>query len=364
MKNVQTNHETKPLAAYDANKYSGKRVFITGITGFKGSWLAYSLYMSGAEVFGFALAPEEQSLFNILGLNDKIKWRCGDVRDKGALSDAVLSFDPHFVFHLAAQAIVSMGYSKPTYTFETNVIGVANVCDVCRNLNSIVGILIVTSDKAYENKEWVWGYSEKDELGGADPYSASKGAAEIVLSSFYRSFWRDRNVGFVSARAGNVIGGGDWSQHRLVPDLMRSYIHRKAFKIRNPNAVRPWQHVMEPVAAYLKLCWLASQHPTVVKGSYNFGPNTEDAVNVAQMINQIKLALDDDFPVEFEQNFDMEEANLLVLNCDKAKRILSWSPRWNLNKTVLMTAQWYSAYKANQNMTEVTKNQINEYNNQ
>lgn len=323
--------------------FRGKRVFITGHTGFKGTWLSLLLTKMGAEVMGFALEPEQSpSHFLLAGMQDKVSHVLGDIRDVTSLSSALENFKPEIVFHLAAQALVKKSYSEPVLTFDVNVMGSVNLLDVVRKCKTVRSLVYVTSDKCYENFEWVWGYRESDKLGGHDPYSASKAAAEIVFSAYSRSFYSARSdLGVATARAGNVIGGGDWSLDRIVPDCVRAIENGKPIYIRNPNATRPWQHVFEPLSGYITLAYKLYEHPQLYSGSWNFGPSTSEVRTVLDVASSIIQTLGRGSIEVTGSEEQPHEARLLQLNCDKAHQELGWHPRWGVDKTLLETAEWY-----------------------
>lgn len=345
------------------NSFSDKRVFVTGHTGFKGSWLVYLLKELGAEVMGYSL-PENQkkSHFNLLNLKDEINHVEGDIRNAKVLNNAINSFQPEYLIHLAAQSLVKESFKKPVITYETNVLGAVNLLDAVKNSNSIRSLVFITSDKCYENYDWIWGYRENDRIGGRDPYSASKGAAEIIFSSYERSFFCYREkLGAASTRAGNVIGGGDWAVDRIVPDCIRAIEEKQDLILRNPNATRPWQHVLEPISGYLLLATQLYNNPNIFSGSWNFGPPTSEVRNVEQVAKKIFFHLGSGkIKNELSEN-QHHEAGLLQLNCDKSNQLLGWTPRWNVEKTLKMTADWYRVFLDGGDIRNVTKNQINSY---
>lgn len=346
-----------------ADTYRGRRVFVTGHTGFKGSWLVALLQEMGAEVGGYALAPNtEPSHFELLGLADKMQSVIGDVCDLDLLSRSLQDFAPEIVFHLAAQPLVRKSYLDPVETFRSNVLGATHLLEAVRQTSSVQALVFITSDKAYENVEWVWGYRETDRLGGQDPYSASKGAAEIVYSSFDRSFFAHRSK-FASAvaRAGNVIGGGDWSADRIVPDCVRALRAGQPIKLRNPNATRPWQHVLEPLSGYILLGERLLNAPEQAKGAWNFGPSTYEVRTVQNVAEAIIQHLGTGQIEVVESKNQPHEAQLLQLNCDKAHQHLKWRPRWGVDKTLEATASWYSAYLKGADVSAITLGQIGEY---
>jgi CDP-glucose 4,6-dehydratase len=343
--------------------YAGRRVFITGHTGFKGSWLACLLNEAGADVMGFALPPTTTpNHFDLLGLAKKIKHVVGDIRDAGLLARTLYEFQPEFVFHLAAQALVRPSYDDPATTFSTNVMGSVNLLDAVRQCESVRSLVYITSDKCYENVEWIWGYRENDQLGGRDPYSASKAAAEIVFSSYARSFFEQRpSLGAATTRAGNVIGGGDWAVDRIIPDCMRAIEAGEPICLRNPGATRPWQHVLEPLAGYLLLAVRLYEEPQRWFGSWNFGPSTHE-VRTVQNVAEIIIGHLGKGSIEIiESKTQVHEARLLQLNCDKAHQLLDWYPRWHAEQTLEATALWYKAIMNGGNAEQITHAQIHAF---
>jgi len=343
--------------------FSGKRVLVTGDTGFKGSWLSYWLYLLGAEVAGYALPPErENDLFNLLGLERLIHHVTGDIRHLEDLERLFREFQPEIVFHLAAQALVRLSYDQPRLTFETNVGGSVNVLEAIRANHSVRVVIFVTSDKCYRNKEWIWGYRENDELGGRDPYSASKAAAEMVFAAYHDSFFLPRQeMGFASVRAGNILGGGDWAVDRLVPDIMKALIAGKPIVLRNPQATRPWQHVLDPLAGYLLLATQLYHAPKSFNGSWNFGPTGEAIQTVLDLTEKI-VAHWGSGSITVEKPQDAShEAGMLHLNCDKARRLLGWEPKWAFDKTIKETVLWYRNIMAGESAKSWTERQIKIY---
>ena len=342
--------------------FKGKRVLVTGHTGFKGSWLALWLTELGAQVAGFALPPKRQNdHFNLLDLSTKIQHIEGDIRDGEHLNSVVKDFKPDFIFHLAAQALVRASYDDPKTTFDTNVLGSVNVLEAARQLTSLTALVFITSDKCYFNKEWVWSYREEDQLGGRDPYSASKAAAELVFAAYQDSFFSNSlNMGAATTRAGNVIGGGDWASDRIVPDCIKALQEGKEIHIRSPYATRPWQHVLEPLSGYLLLAAKLAIEPKQYSSSWNFGPNSSAIKTVEDITNGIiqrwgsgKLLID--------KPDDRHEANLLHLSIDKAVHNLGWRPRWNFEKTLDYTVNWYSSVLSGESAYDVSRSQIKQY---
>lgn len=343
--------------------FRGKRVFVTGHTGFKGTWLTFLLSELGAEVMGYALSPEPgPSHFNLLNMQDKINHVVGDVRDASTLNNALQSFKPDIVFHLAAQALVKKSYTEPALTFDTNVMGSVNLLDAVRQCSSVRSLVYITSDKCYENLEWVWGYRENDQLGGHDPYSASKAAAEILFSAYSRSFLSSRpTLGAATARAGNVIGGGDWAADRIVPDCIRAIKNNQPIQLRSPNATRPWQHVLEPLSGYITLAAKLYEQPKRYGGSWNFGPSTSEVRTVQDVASAIVQTLGRG-SIEIVGSQDKHhEARLLQLNCDKAHQDLDWHSRWGVAKTFSTTADWYKAVMAGDDAESVTRAQLQDF---
>jgi CDP-glucose 4,6-dehydratase len=343
--------------------FSGKRVLVTGHTGFKGSWLAFLLREVGADVMGYALAPEPgPSHFELLGLARTIRHVLGDVRDAGALDSALREFQPEYVFHLAAQSLVGRSYADPVATIQVNVMGSTHLLDAVRRCDSVRSLVYITSDKCYENLEWVWGYRETDRLGGHDPYSASKAAAEIVFSAYARSYYAARTtLGAATTRAGNVIGGGDWALDRIVPDCIRAIEAGRAIRLRNPGATRPWQHVLEPLSGYLVLAALLREQPSEYGGAWNFGPSTREV----RTAHDVARAIVQHFgrgSLEFAGAVTgRHEATLLQLNCDKAHQLLGWYPRWSVDQTLEATARWYAQVMGGAKAEDLTRSQIRDY---
>lgn len=352
-----------PNAQYLNKSFKNKKVLITGHTGFKGSWLTFLLNEIGADVMGYALPPATTvSHFNLLGLDKKIKHVVGDIRDASTLATAMNEFQPEFVFHLAAQALVRSSYDDPGTTFSTNVMGSVNLLDAVRRCNSVRSLVYITSDKCYENVEWIWGYRENDLLGGRDPYSASKAAAEIVFSSYARSFFEQRpSLGAATTRAGNVIGGGDWAIDRIIPDCIRAVEAGVPIRLRNPDATRPWQHVLEPLAGYLLLSARLYEEPKRWGGSWNFGPSTNEVRTVQNVAEVIIGHLGKGSIEVVESSAQVHEARLLQLNCDKAHQLLDWYPRWNTEMTLESTALWYKTVMNGGNAEQISRAQIHDF---
>lgn len=324
--------------------YAGKKVLLTGHTGFKGSWLAHWLTQMGADVSGLALPPgTNPSHYNLL--KPQVHDHVQDVRDADGVRRVVQAAAPEIVFHLAAQPLVRRSYNDPLETWATNVMGTANVLEACRHQPSVRAIVVITTDKCYENLEWVWGYRENDRLGGHDPYSASKAAVEILAASFRKSFFGGANAPLLAtARAGNVIGGGDWSEDRLIPDLARAVAAKKPLVIRSPKATRPWQHVLEPLSGYLLLGQKLLQRDVSIATAWNFGPEIAGNQSVETVLNKIK-SLWPAFDWKLDQNPQPHEATLLHLDSTLARARLKWSPVWGLDDCLAATADWYRTYQ-------------------
>jgi CDP-glucose 4,6-dehydratase len=347
--------------------FSGKKIFVTGNTGFKGSWLTLWLEQLGANVYGFSNREKTQpSMFEDLGIENNITQFYGDIADRKSLFDALKIVKPNFVFHLAAQSIVSTSYSNPLKTFKTNSLGTATLLDVMVELDFNCVAVMITSDKCYENDERVTGYREDDRLGGRDPYSASKAAAEIFLSAYIRSFFSEGlklRIGI--ARAGNVIGGGDWNTNRIVVDCAKAWLHREKVSIRNPEATRPWQHVLEPLSGYLRLAQKLSESQDLHGEAFNFGPNESNVYTVNQIVSRLgKHWGHEDVAkhLELSGKKTMHESSLLSLNCEKAAQELSWSPRLEIDECLKLVADWYIQFGRNPGkLFELTLEQIKFY---
>jgi CDP-glucose 4,6-dehydratase len=348
--------------------FKDKKVLITGNTGFKGSWLTVWMLKLNAKVYGISdIVPTEPSMFRELNLEKKIKHQFIDIRDYEAMKRAIFEIQPDFVFHLAAQPIVSLSYHDPLATLSTNIMGTAHILNALKELNHQCTAVFVTSDKCYENVEQIWGYREMDQLGGKDIYSASKGAAEVVIHSYYHSFFKDKikNVRIASGRAGNVIGGGDWSKDRIVPDCMRAWSKGEKAIIRSPYSTRPWQHVLEPLSGYIWLAATLSEQAALNGESYNFGPKPEQNHTVLNLIDSLSKhwkfeKVEDAY--EYQKMEKFKEAGLLKLNCDKALGDLAWEATLDYKQTIRMVSEWY--FKFNEDPSQLfnlTNSQIKEY---
>ncbi len=346
--------------------YKDKKVLITGHTGFKGSWLAIWLTKLGANVIGYSLDPiGEESLFELANMNNKMKDIRGDIRDATKLQAVFAQYQPEIVFHLAAQPLVKQSYRDPVYTYEVNVMGTMNVLEAIRKSPSVKAGVMVTSDKCYDNKEWVWGYRENDPMGGYDPYSSSKGCCELLISSYQHSFfpidsYSSHGKLIASVRAGNVIGGGDWSEDRIIPDSVRSLLAGQSIKLRSPQSVRPWQHVLEPLSGYLKIGAYLYEGKIEYAESWNFGPESDSVTTVQQLVEKIvEQWKDGRWEVDSSHTAE-HEAKLLSLDINKAKYYLDWHPKWNIDKTIYYTMEWYKWYRE-VDVYELCLKQISEY---
>ncbi len=348
------------------NVYKGKKVLVTGHTGFKGSWLCAWLLSLDAEVAGYSLdVPTQPANFETLALARQIDHVQGDVRDKASLQKTLKRIQPEIIFHLAAQSLVRKSYEDPVLTIETNTLGTLNLLDCLRTQSSIQAVVLITSDKCYENVEWLWGYRENDRLGGKDPYSTSKACAELIASTYMGSFFKERAPNIATTRAGNVIGGGDWANNRVVPDCIRAWSEGKPVVIRNPLATRPWQHVLEPLSGYLLLGQKLYQGMDEAKNqSFNFGPQTKVNQTVADLIAEMAQNWPGaEYKIQQATDSLKRESTLLKLNCDKALQLLQWNAVLDFKETVNMTGEWYQAFydKGPSSATEITYRQIQEY---
>jgi CDP-glucose 4,6-dehydratase len=340
--------------------YCGKRVLVTGHNGFKGSWLSLWLNQLGAEVIGISLAPETQlNHWNLFGLESTVQHHELDIRQADEVASVFRATQPEVVFHLAAQPLLRRSYRNPLETWSTNVMGTANVLEACRQSRSVRAILAVTTDKCYQNQEWAWGYRETDRLGGHDPYSASKAGSELVAASYRSAFFHTDGAPLLAtARSGNVIGGGDWSEDRLIPDLARAMAAEKSLEIRSPNATRPWQHVLESLSGYLLLGQKLIEGNKNFNGAWNFGPERSGNCRVADVLNRLQT-----YWPEMQWHLTAapqpHEANLLFLDSAKAHDHLGWQPVWNLDTTLEKTADWYRAFQSTQ--TTISSRQLAQY---
>lgn len=338
--------------------WAGKKVFITGHTGFKGGWLTIWLRKLGAEVSGFSLPAEDISIFNIAGVAEGINSQVGDIRNLEDIRMALDSCRPDIVVHMAAQSLVRPSYDDPVTTFASNVMGTVNLLEAVRQSGAARVVINVTSDKCYENYGSLSGYREEDPMGGYDPYSSSKGCAELVGAAFRRSFLRDQGVALASARAGNVIGGGDWSRDRLVPDIIRGFLKNRSVLIRNPDAVRPWQHVCEPLSGYLMLVEKLWQQGESLAGAWNFGPPAQESRPVSWVVDYLCDAWGDGARWHQDRNEHPHEATCLKLDCSKAEKTLAWRPRMDLSTALDWTVEWYRSHADGADMRALTEKQI------
>lgn len=344
----------------DLKFWHKKRVFITGHTGFKGSWLSLWLKKLGAEVAGFSLPAEDASLYKLIQIEKDISSIYGNILDFEKLKDVMAEFSPEVVIHMAAQSLVQLSYKNPIETYSTNVMGTVNLLEAVRQTKNIKVIVNITSDKCYENMEKSEGYKEEEPMGGYDPYSSSKGCAELVTSSYRRSFFNTSTISLASARAGNVIGGGDWAKDRLIPDLVRGVINNNTVKIRNPNSIRPWQHVLEPLSGYLLLAQKMWNEPKFAE-AWNFGPADESCVEVKWIVDRFSKLWHNKLKWEIELDKMPHEATFLKLNCAKAKKHLGWQPVWTIEKAIEKTVEWYVSCIERKDLRVLSELQLTEY---
>jgi CDP-glucose 4,6-dehydratase len=349
------------------NFYKNKKVFLTGHTGFKGSWMLVLLQILGAKVKGYSLKAPEKSLFNDIKENLECESVIADIRDKTRLLEEVQSFQPDIIIHMAAQPLVLDSYKNPVYTYEVNAIGTANLLEATKSVVGKCVVINITTDKVYENKEWIYSYRENDALGGYDPYSASKACSEIITASYRSSFFNPDNYNnhqkaIATARAGNVIGGGDWAENRIIPDIIRAVTNDEKLLLRNPTAVRPWQHVLEALYGYLLLAINLDSNPGIFSDAFNFGPLYDESVTVEHLVKKaIHTWKKGDYYIE-PQSIKLHEAKLLRLDCSKAVNLLKWTPQWSAEDAIQKTINWYKDVIENKNSPFlVTKNQILEY---
>jgi CDP-glucose 4,6-dehydratase len=349
------------MITIDKDFWQGKRVFLTGHTGFKGSWLSLWLFSLGAEVRGYSLNPPTiPSLFDEAKIEAIIDSHTGDIRDQDALRESMVSFNPDILIHMAAQPLVRYSYEAPIETYEVNVIGTAKVLEVARSCPNLKAIVNITTDKCYENDERSKGYMEDDSMGGHDPYSSSKGCAELVTSSYRRSFMQEQGIGLASVRAGNVIGGGDWADDRLIPDILRSFENGDAVVIRNPKATRPWQHVLEPLSGYLILAQRLYEGQKEYAEGWNFGPNEQDVRPVDWILDKM-IGHWPDSSWKLDENSNPHEAGFLKLDISKAKSRLGWNPVWELSHTLGKIISWHRAWLNKEDMQAACLSEIEEY---
>lgn len=347
--------------------WQGKRVLLTGHTGFKGSWLSLWLQSMGANLIGYALAPPTNpSLFDVAKVEQGMTSIIGDIRDLAHLRTVFAEYNPEIVIHMAAQALVRYSYVEPVETYSTNVMGTVNLLEAVRCTNSVKAVVNVTSDKCYENREWAWGYRENEAMGGFDPYSNSKGCAELVTAAYRNSFfhpekYQTHGVAIASGRAGNVIGGGDWAEDRLIPDMMRAITQGQPVSIRNPHSIRPWQHVLEPLSGYLLLAQKLYEEGVGFAEGWNFGPNDDDAKPVHWILNELTNVWGDGASWKLDGGDHPHEAHYLKLDCSKAKSRLQWQPRWSLSEAIDQICTWHKAHLAGGDMHTMCLQQIKQY---
>ncbi|EPZ8123207.1 CDP-glucose 4,6-dehydratase [Yersinia enterocolitica] len=350
-------------AFVSADFWKGKKVFLTGHTGFKGSWLALWLQGMGAQVKGFALAPPTTpSLFEQAQVERGIESQIGDIRDLHAITESMVAFNPDILIHMAAQPLVRLSYREPVETYSTNVMGTVHVLEAARKCPGLRAIVNVTTDKCYENQEWEWGYRENEPMGGHDPYSNSKGCVELVTSAYRNSFFdSEHSAALASARAGNVIGGGDWADDRLIPDILRAVEQSKPVVVRNPKATRPWQHVLEPLSGYLVLAQHLWEHGQPFAQGWNFGPRDEDAQPVEWILDHMVQAWGDGASWQLDSDPQPHEARYLKLDISKARTHLKWEPTWGLETTLTRIVNWHRAWLQSDNMHARCIEEINSY---
>ena len=347
--------------------WKGKKVLITGHTGFKGSWLSLWLQNKGANTIGYSLPPPTKpSLFEIANVSDGMISITGDIRDLDHLKSIIAKHKPEIVIHMAAQSLVRHSYDNPIETYSTNVMGTVNVLEAVRCSDVVRVVVNITSDKCYENREWLWGYRENEAMGGHDPYSSSKGCAELVTSAYRRSYFSDDNLpghghAVATARAGNVVGGGDWAPDRLIPDIMNAIMENRSVMIRYPNAIRPWQHVLEPLRGYLYLAEKLWHYGSKFAGAWNFGPSDEDARPVSWVADRLTNSWGDGASWESDSIQHPHEATYLKLDCSKAKSLLGWSPKLDLTTNLQWIIEWYRAYLQKKDMRRITESEIFRY---
>lgn len=344
------------------NFWREKRVLLTGHTGFKGSWLSIWLQSMGAKLRGIALEPPtEPSLFNVANVAQGMEHRIGDIRDYDAVKILLNEFQPEIIIHMAAQPLVRLSYIQPIETYATNVMGTVHVLHAAHEAGSVKSIVVVTTDKCYENREWVWGYREDEPMGGHDPYSNSKGCAELVSSAYRKSFLKDAGIAIATARAGNVIGGGDWAQDRLIPDILRALDKNETVVIRSPHAIRPWQHVLEPLSGYLLLAERLYLNGQMDAESWNFGPTDEGARPVKWIVERLCEMWGQDASWTLQPGNHPHEAISLKLDISKARQRLRWAPRWSLETALERITDWHRAWLNDEDMRVICLSQINQY---
>lgn len=346
----------------DQDFWRGRRVLVTGHTGFKGSWLSLWLQSMGAQVHGFALAPPtDPNMFTVAGVADGMETTIGDVREFEAVRAAFERCRPEIIIHMAAQSLVRLSYAEPIETYATNVMGTVHILEAARRTGLTRAIVNVTTDKCYENREWLWGYREDEPMGGHDPYSSSKGCSELVTSAYRRSFFQSCGKAVASARAGNVIGGGDWALDRLVPDILRGFQRGEPVTVRNPSATRPWQHVLEPLSGYLMLAQRLYDDGQTWAEAWNFGPDDDDSVSVGWVVRQMTRKWGNGAAWQLDERAHVHEANYLKLDISKTRARLGWRPRWNLDLALGHVIDWHKAWLDGRDMRGFSASQIASY---
>ena len=356
--------ENLAINKINSDFWKGKKVFLTGHTGFKGSWISLWLNFMGAQVKGFALeAPTTPALFNEAKISHIIESEIGDIRNANLLSNSIKKFNPDIIIHMAAQPLVRHSYIEPVETFSTNIMGTINVLEASRNCNNLGSIVNITTDKCYANNEWVWGYRETEPMGGYDTYSSSKACSELVTGAYRSSFFQQSKIALATARAGNVIGGGDWAKDRLIPDILNAFENKFPVVIRNPKSIRPWQHVLEPLSGYLLLSEKLYNHGQVFAEAWNFGPNDEDVQTVQWIADKMtdKWGLGANW--KLDDKHELHEANYLKLDISKARKRLQWSPKWNLTIAIEKILEWHHEWLEKKDIQSKCISQIKEYQN-
>tara|TARA_Y100000389_G_scaffold196234_1_gene228839 strand:+ start:7237 stop:8301 length:1065 start_codon:yes stop_codon:yes gene_type:complete len=343
----------------DSSFWLNKKVLVTGHNGFKGTWLTVLLKKLGASVYGISLEAEHNSIANNLEIEDYCENFNNDIRDREKTLNIISKINPQIIFHLAAQSLVLRSYSDPYLTYSSNILGLVNILDAARCSKSCKTIINVTSDKCYKNLESENGYAETDDLGGHDPYSNSKACSELVTDSYRASFFNENNISCITARAGNVIGGGDWAENRLVPDIFRSILSKSIVSIRNPNAIRPWQHVLEPLGGYIHLAQLSYSSDNYSE-PWNFGPEKDNMRSVQDVLDEISLHFNLEGKINIQKN-KLHETQILKLDITKSKSKLLWKPQWDFKKTIKLTCEWYKEYMNSNNIKEITDKHIKLY---
>ena len=341
------------------NSFKNKKILITGHTGFKGAWFSKFLLSLGAKVYGISLEAEKLSLYNLINLDDEVKSYIQDIRDLDKIKNIVKEINPDILFHLAAQPIVLESYNNPVYTYETNILGTINILESIKELNNLECAVMITTDKVYDNKEWVWGYRENDALGGDDPYSSSKACAELIIKSYKKSFFKDKNIGV--ARAGNVIGGGDFSQYRIIPDIVRAIEKNIPVELRNPNSIRPWQHVLDVLYGYLLFSYNLINNKKDISDSYNLAPIYTGNEYTVENITKIFIQIIGEGMYNIKPQDNNKENNLLLLDSSLIRKELNWKEIFNTRDAIKQTAIWYKEYLNNGNLYKITDLQIKEY---